>query len=58
MAEIRIKQIRSTIGTIPKHRATVKALGLRRINHVVTKEDTPQVRGMIRKVTHLIEILS
>ncbi len=58
MAEIRIKQVRSTIGTVPKHRATVKALGLLRINHVVTKEDTPQVRGMIKKVSHLVEIVS
>ncbi len=58
MAEIRIKQIRSTIGTVPKHRATVKALGLIRINHVVTKEDTPQVRGMIKKVSHLVEVVS
>ena len=56
MKEIRIKQIRSEIGTIPKHRATLKALGLKRINHVVNKRDTPQIRGMMKQVSHLIEI--
>ncbi len=58
MNEIRIKQVRSEIGSIPKHRATLKALGLKRINHVVTKRDTVQVRGMIRKISHLVEIVS
>lgn len=58
MSFIQIKQVRSAIGSIPKQRATLKALGLRRINHVVAKEDTPQVRGMIEKVSHLVEIVS
>ena len=58
MNEIRIKQVRSGIGTIPKHRATLKALGLRRINHVVTKQDTVQIRGMVKKVSHLVEVIS
>lgn len=58
MSSIQIKQVRSAIGSIPKQRATLKALGLRRINHVVVKEDTPQVRGMIEKVSHLVEIVS
>ena len=58
MTSIHIKQVRSAIGSIPKQRATLKALGLRRINHVVVKEDTPQVRGMIQKVSHLVEIVS
>ena len=58
MSEIRIKQVRSDIGSIPKQRATLKALGLRRINHVVTKEDTVQIRGMIKRVSHLVEIVS
>ncbi len=40
------------------HRATLKALGLKRIHHTVTKRDTVQVRGMIRKVSHLVEIVS
>ncbi len=58
MNEIRIKQVRSPIGSIPKHRATLKALGLKRINHVVTQRDTDQIRGMIRKVSHLVEVVS
>ncbi len=58
MSEISIKQVRSEIGTIPKQRATLKALGLKRINHVVTKEDTVQIRGMIKRVSHLVEIVS
>ena len=58
MSEIRIKQVRSAIGSIPKHRATLKALGLKRINHVVTQRDTDQIRGMIRKISHLVEVVS
>ena len=58
MSEIRIKQVRSSIGSIPKHRATLKALGLKRINHVVTQRDTDQIRGMIRKISHLVEVVS
>ena len=58
MEEIKIKQVRSAIGSIPKQRATLKALGLKRINHVVTKQDTVQVRGMVKKVSHLVEIVS
>ncbi len=58
MSDIQIKQIRSEIGSIPKHRATLKALGLKRINHVVTKRDTVQIRGMLKKVSHLVEIVS
>ncbi len=58
MSEIQIKQIRSEIGSIPKHRATLKALGLKRINHVVTQRDTVQIRGMVKKVSHLVEIVS
>ena len=58
MSSIQIKQVRSAIGSIPKQRGTLKALGLRRINHVVVKENTPQVRGMIEKVSHLVEIVS
>lgn len=57
MSEIRIKQVRSDIGTVPKQRATLKALGLRRINHVVTQRDNAQVRGMIKRVSHLVEVV-
>lgn len=54
MAKIRIRQLRSGIGTKPAQRATLKALGLRRIRHEVVQNDSPQIRGMIAKVVHLI----
>ena len=54
--EIRVTQIRSTIGTKPKHRGTMRALGLRRINHTVTLPDRPEIRGMLARVPHLVRI--
>jgi large subunit ribosomal protein L30 len=56
MAKLRITQLRSGIGTKPNQRATLKALGLRRIRHEVVKNDSPQIRGMIAKVIHLIAV--
>lgn len=56
MAKIKIKLVKSTIGRKKDQIATVKALGLRKIRHVVEHEDTPQIRGMINKVTHLVEV--
>jgi len=56
MAKLRITQLRSAIGTKPNQRATLKALGLRRIRHEVVKNDSPQIRGMISKVIHLIAV--
>lgn len=56
MSELRVKQVRSSIGTKPKHRATLKALGLRRIGHVVVKQDTEQIRGMVKSISHLVEV--
>ncbi|MDA0595997.1 MAG: 50S ribosomal protein L30 [Chloroflexi bacterium] len=56
MATLRITQLRSGIGTKPNQRATLKALGLRRIRHEVVKNDSPQIRGMIAKVIHLISV--
>lgn len=57
MATIKIKQIRSLIGRTPNQIKNIKALGLRRIGHVVEKEDTPQIRGMIRKVDFMVEVI-
>ena len=54
--KIRVRQVRSAIGYDRKQRATLKGLGLRRPNHTVEVEDTPAVRGMIRKVTHLVAV--
>ncbi len=55
-ATLRITLKRSTIGRPPNQRATVRSLGLRRINHTVEQQDTPSVRGMVRTVQHLITV--
>ncbi|MDI5885570.1 50S ribosomal protein L30 [Cobetia amphilecti] len=55
-AMITVTQIRSTIGVLEKHKATMKGLGLRRIGHTVELEDTPAVRGMINKVHYLVRV--
>ncbi len=54
--KLRVTLVRSINGTIGKHRATVRGLGLRRLNHTVELEDTPAVRGMIRKVDYLVRV--
>lgn len=58
MAEntIHVRQIKSAIGTKPKHRGTLRALGLRRIGHTNTLPDRPEIRGMLARVPHLIEV--
>jgi len=48
--------IRSVIGAKPNQRKTVEALGLRKMGQVTEKEDTPQIRGMIETVKHLVEV--
>ena len=53
--KIRVTLVRSIIGTKESHRATVRGLGLRRLNHTVELEDTPAVRGMIHKVAYLVK---
>lgn len=53
---IRIKLIRSTIGRLASHKACVKGLGLRRMNHEVEVMDTPENRGMINKIEYLLEV--
>ena len=53
---IKVTQVRSAIGTKPKHRGTVRALGLRRIGHSNELPDRPEIRGMIARVPHLIEV--
>ncbi len=57
MAKIKIKQVRSAINRTARQKATIKALGFRKLNHVVEHEETPQIRGMINKVQHLIEVV-
>ncbi|HBD63111.1 MAG TPA: 50S ribosomal protein L30 [Clostridiales bacterium] len=57
MAKIKIKQTKGLSGRTPNQIKNIEALGLRKIGHVVEKEDTPQVRGMIRKVEHMVEVV-
>jgi len=56
MSKIRIKLVRSPFGCKPSQRSTIKALGLRRLNHTVEHDDTPQIRGMIARVKHLVSV--
>ncbi len=53
---LKVTQTRSSIGRLPKHKATLRGLGLRRINHTVELEDTPSVRGMINKVSYMVKV--
>jgi large subunit ribosomal protein L30 len=54
---LKVKLVRSPIGTRADHRATVRGLGLRRLNSERELEDTPAVRGMIDKVSYLVRVL-
>ena len=56
MADIIVTQIKSSIGTKPKHRGTLRALGLRGIGQTNTLPDRPEIRGMIAKVPHLVRV--
>ncbi|GAA0225725.1 50S ribosomal protein L30 [Metaclostridioides mangenotii] len=56
MSKLQIKLAKSVIGTNQKQRKNVEALGLRKREQVVIKEDSPQIRGMINKVSHLLEV--
>ena len=53
---VSVTLVKSFHGRLPKHRATVTGLGLKRINHTVVLEDTPEVRGMINKVSYLLKV--
>ena len=54
---IKIKLVRSPICTPEKHKRVVKGLGLRKLNQVVERPDTPGFRGMVKKVPHLLEVV-
>lgn len=54
MSKVKITQVKSIIDQSRRQKATIKALGLRKINHCVEKELTPQIQGMINKVSHLV----
>ena len=56
MAQLEIRWKKSTIGYCQRQRDTIRTLGLRRLNHVVRREDTPSVRGLLHAVRHLVEV--
>jgi large subunit ribosomal protein L30 len=56
MADLVVTQVRSSIGSKPKHRGTLRALGLRGIGSRATLPDRPEIRGMIARVPHLIRV--
>jgi len=56
MSQLKITQVRSTIGTRWNQRQSLRTLGLRRIRHSVLREDNPQTRGLIAVVSHLVEV--
>ncbi|MGV0642584.1 50S ribosomal protein L30 [Mycolicibacterium sp. XJ879] len=56
MAELKITQVRSTIGARWKQRETLRTLGLRRIRQSVVRDDNPQTRGLIKTVHHLVQV--
>ncbi|MFK8044929.1 MAG: 50S ribosomal protein L30 [Crocinitomicaceae bacterium] len=57
MATIKIKQVKSAINRPKRQKATLVALGFKRLNQVIEKEDSPQVMGMVAKLSHLVEIV-
>ena len=56
MSQIKVTQTKSIIGRRADHRRTIRALGLRRINHSVIHNDTPQIRGMIHQVRYMVAV--
>jgi large subunit ribosomal protein L30 len=56
MAQLKITQVKSKIGNKHAHRETLRSLGLKRIGHVVVKDDRPEFRGMIKAVRHLVTV--
>lgn len=53
---IKITYVRSSIGNTERHKATIRALGLRKLGQSVVQEDNPTIRGMLRKVNHLVTV--
>ena len=53
---IKITPTRSSIGRLPKHKATLVGLGLRHIGHTVEREDTPAVRGMVNRISYMVKV--
>ena len=56
MAEIKITLVKSPIGAIPKHKKTIQALGLGKVNSSVIQQDNAAIRGMVNQVSHLVKV--
>ena len=56
MAQLKVTQIKSAIGTKPNQRQTLRSLGLKRLHHSVVQADRPEIRGMVATVTHLVAV--
>ena len=56
MANLKVTLVKSTIGAVPKHKKTVEALGLRKLNKTVELPDNPATRGMVKQVEHLVKV--
>lgn len=56
MSPLKVTQVKSTIGSVENHKRTVRALGLKRLRDSRVHEDTPQMRGMVHKVRHLVSV--
>ncbi len=56
MAKLRVTQIKSKIKSTKRQKRTLEALGIKRMHHTVELDDTPQIKGMIKKVEHLIKV--
>jgi len=54
---LKLKLVRSLIGATERQRECVRGLGLRRLQHTVERQDTPEIRGMVEKVAHLIQVI-
>ena len=56
MSTLKVTQVRSVIGSLENHKRTIRALGLKRIRDEKVHADTPQIRGMIQRVRHLVRV--
>jgi large subunit ribosomal protein L30 len=56
-ATMRLKWVRSAIAAPVKHKKVIKGLGFTRLNQVIVREDTPSIRGMVKKVPHLVQVV-
>jgi large subunit ribosomal protein L30 len=54
--QISVTLVRSPAGALPRHRACVRGLGLKRINHTVVLDDTPSIRGMVNKIDYMVRV--